>query len=84
MNIDSLVGMANQIGAFFASYPDRQEAEGEIALHLQRYWAPRMRVQLYAYIDDEGGTGLAPLVLAAVAAHRRERTPPPPVGSDAG
>jgi formate dehydrogenase subunit delta len=84
MNSDSLITMANQIGAFFASYPDQEEGASEIALHLQRFWAPRMRQQLYAYIDNEEGVGLAPLVLAAIAAHRRDHTPPPPSGGDAG
>jgi formate dehydrogenase subunit delta len=84
MNIDHLITMANQIGTFFASYPDREEASAEIASHLKRFWAPRMRQQLYAHIDAEHGAGLAPLVLAAIAAHRGERAVPPPPGSDAG
>jgi len=106
MDIDKLVTMANQIGTFFDSYPDRAEARDEIANHLQRYWAPRMRNQLYAHIDthvdanftshidpgadprtdtyDGNRTGLAPLVLAAIAQHRCERTEPPPPGGDAG
>jgi formate dehydrogenase subunit delta len=84
MKIDSLVTMANQIGTFFASYPDQAEASSEIAIHLQRYWAPRMRSQLYAHIDEEDGAGLAPLVLSAIAAHRGEKPVPPPPEGDAG
>lgn len=84
MNIAHLVTMANQIGTFFASYPDREEASAEIASHLKRFWAPRMRQQLFEHIDTENGAGLSPLVLAAVAAHRGERATPPPPGSDAG
>jgi formate dehydrogenase subunit delta len=84
MNIDNLVTMANQIGTFFESYPDREEASTEIANHLKRFWAPRMRGQLFAHIDDADGEGLAPIVLAAIAAHRGEKTPPPPPGGDAG
>jgi len=86
MDIDKLVTMANQIGTFFASYPDGEEARTEIALHLQRFWAPRMRTQLYSHIDAHAGmqSGLAPLVLSAIAAHRGEPTPPPPPGGDAG
>jgi formate dehydrogenase subunit delta len=84
MNIDHLVTMANQIGTFFASYPDREEASAEIASHLKRFWAPRMRQQLYAHIDAEDGAGLTLLVLTAIAAHRGERAVPPPPGSDAG
>ena len=84
MNIDHLVTMANQIGTFFSSYPDQDEAATEIASHLKRFWAPRMRQQLFAHIDAEDGAGLAPIVLAAIAAHRGERATPPPPGSDAG
>jgi formate dehydrogenase subunit delta len=84
MKIDNLVTMANQIGTFFASYPDRAEASTEIANHLQRFWAPRMRSQLYAHIDEQDGAGLAPIVLSAIAAHRGEKAPPPLPGGDAG
>jgi formate dehydrogenase subunit delta len=84
MNIDHLVTMANQIGTFFASYPDREEASTEIASHLKRFWAPRMRQQLYAHIDAHGGADLAPLVRDAIEAHRGERATPTPPGSDAG
>lgn len=84
MNIERLVTMANQIGANFESYPDRQEASNEIAQHLKRYWAPIMRNELYAYIDKEHGAGLMPLVLSSIAAHRGEKPSPPPPGGDAG
>ncbi|MDL2355970.1 MAG: formate dehydrogenase subunit delta [Pseudomonadota bacterium] len=84
MNIDNLVTMANQIGTFFASYPDQEEASAEIANHLKRYWAPRMRSELFAHIDDADGEGLATIVLAAIAAHRGERAAPPAPGGDAG
>ena len=83
MKIDNLVTMANQIGTFFASYPDQDEASTEIANHLQRYWAPRMRIQLYAHIDACDAEGLAPIVVSAIAAHRGEKAPPPPPGGDA-
>jgi len=84
MNINSLVTMANQIGTFFESYPDRQEASDEIANHLKRFWAPRMRIELYDHIDREDGAGLKPIVLAAIASHRGQKAPPPPTGGDAG
>jgi len=84
MNIDNLVTMANQIGAFFESYPDRAEGRTEIANHLQRFWAPRMRSALFAHIDDRQGEGLSTTVLEALVEHRRQRMPPPPPGGDAG
>ena len=70
MNIEHLVTMANQIGAFFASYPDQEEARHEIASHLQRFWAPRMRLQLLAYVEQDRGAGLDPAVLAAIEENR--------------
>lgn len=73
MNIDNLVTMANQIGSFFASFPDREEAQAGIATHIERYWAPRMRVWLYEHMDHEEGAGLAPIVLDAMTRHRRRQ-----------
>lgn len=76
MNIDNLVTMANQIGTFFSSFPDRDEAHTGIGMHLERYWAPRMRVRLYQHVDGEEGEGLDPIVLEAIAAHRRRQAAP--------
>jgi formate dehydrogenase subunit delta len=59
-----LVHMANQIAAFFHSYPD-QEARAGIARHLADFWTPHMRAELRAIID-QGGTGLDPLVVRTV------------------
>jgi formate dehydrogenase subunit delta len=70
MNVENLVTMANQIGAFFESYPDRAEASGEIAGHLKRYWAPRMRSQLLLHVDQQQGDGLSALVLSSITTHR--------------
>jgi formate dehydrogenase subunit delta len=75
MKANNLVTMANQIGQFFESYPDRAEASSEIAGHLRRYWAPRMRSQLLVHIDQHDGDGLSPLVLASITAHRSLLTP---------
>ena len=76
MNIDHLVTMANQIGSFFASFPDREEAQAGIATHLERYWAPRMRVRLYEHVDGMRGAGLAPVVLDAIAKQRSRQDAP--------
>jgi len=76
MNIDNLVTMANQIGTFYSSFPDREEAHTGIALHIQRYWAPRMRKRLYLHVDGARGEGLDPIVLAAIAAHRAGQDAP--------
>ena len=65
MNAESLVRMANDIAAFFASEPDREVAVEAIATHLRRYWAPRMRRQIRAHLDA-GGEGLSDLARDAV------------------
>ena len=70
MHTDNLIKMANQIGSFFESMPDPVEAEEGIAIHIKKFWEPRMRRALLAHIDAEGGTGLQPAVLHAITSHR--------------
>lgn len=65
MNMEPLVRMANDIATFFAAEPDRDTAIDAVALHLRRFWAPRMRQQLCRHAEA-GGTGLGELALAAV------------------
>lgn len=70
MNADKLVTMANQIGLFFETMPDRQQALTDIAAHLKRFWEPRMRRSLLQYVDEHGGTQLKDIVLEALQMHR--------------
>jgi formate dehydrogenase subunit delta len=77
MDIHHLVTMANQIGTFFASYPDQEEASSEIASHLQRFWAPRMRHQLLEHVAQHAGEGLHAPVLAAIQANQVRLMPAP-------
>ncbi len=77
MKVHHLVTMANQIGTFFASYPDQEEASSEIASHLQRFWAPPMRRQLLEHVELNEGEGLHAPVLAALRTHVARLTPPP-------
>jgi len=70
MNTDNLVRMVNRIGAFFEAMPDRAEALEGIAMHVRRYWEPRMRRQLLAHLDATEGAGLDPVVLSALRQHR--------------
>ena len=65
MNIPRLVRMANDIGNFFKSEPDHAVAVDSVALHLKRFWDPRMRREIVAYVD-EGGGELTDLVREAV------------------
>ncbi|KVE38164.1 formate dehydrogenase subunit delta [Burkholderia sp. TSV86] len=78
MNSAHLIDMANQIGAFFASMPDRDEALAGIADHIRRFWEPRMRRALLAALDDPGSEAAqraAPIVRDAVAAYRETLSP---------
>lgn len=69
MDIQQLVKMANQIGDFFRSYPDTEQAKQDIASHLTRFWAPQMRAQIIQHINDNPESGLQPLVLHAIREH---------------
>ena len=64
MKASRLVAMANQIGAFFRVQGEAATVDG-VEDHLRKYWDPRMRGQLIAYLN-EGGEGLAPATRAAV------------------
>ena len=69
MNNEHLIRMANQIGVFFESMPDRAEALEGLATHLKKFWDPRMRRALLELVDGGDGS-LSPMVLSAVQAHR--------------
>ena len=55
---------ANQIAAFFASYP-REEAIAGVTEHLKKFWERRMKDQIKQYVA-QGGSGLNELALEAV------------------
>jgi formate dehydrogenase subunit delta len=65
MNIERLVRMANDIGNFFKAEPDHATAVDGVAQHLKRFWDPRMRKEIVAYVDG-GGADLMDLVREAV------------------
>jgi formate dehydrogenase subunit delta len=44
-----LVKMANDIGNFFRSEPDREEAIAGIAKHISSFWTKSMRRKMAAY-----------------------------------
>ena len=70
--IGHLVSMANDIGDFFVAEAGPAGAPASIALHLQRYWDPRMRAAIIAHVAS-GGADLSAVALAAV-----EALPAPP------
>ncbi len=67
-----LIYMANQIATFFKSQPESEAAQG-VATHINKFWEPRMRRQLFEIID-QGGHGLSPLVAQAAPLIKRPET----------
>lgn len=63
---DNLIKMANQIGSFFETMPDRQQAQTDIAKHIKSFWALRMRETLMKYVHQHDGAGLMAIVLEAL------------------
>ncbi len=55
MHIERLVKMANDIGDFFKTEPNRVDAIEGIATHIARFWDPRMREQILEYLKKDGG-----------------------------
>ena len=62
--VGKLVAMANQIGGFFATQRG-DHAAADIAVHLRRFWTPRMRAAIAAHVAG-GGAGLSAPAAAAV------------------
>lgn len=64
MEIQRLIYMANQISAFFKSYPENQ-AIASTGNHMEQFWDPRMRQEILQHVQA-GGAGLSAIALAAV------------------
>lgn len=60
-----LIKMANDIGNFFNSEPDKEAAVDGVFEHLRKFWDPRMRKEIIQYYR-EGGSELSELVRLAV------------------
>jgi formate dehydrogenase subunit delta len=80
MDIGNLIRMANRIGEFFDAMPDRPEAVEGVANHIQKFWEPRMRTELLAFLARHpDGVGddiaLSPIVVEAVNGNRERLTP---------
>jgi formate dehydrogenase subunit delta len=66
-----MIRMANQIAAFFnGSGPEA--AVKDAAEHINKFWDPRMRTQLFAHLD-KGGEGLDPTMIKAASLIRRPK-----------
>lgn len=70
MNVQHLVKMANQIGSFFETEPDHQQAVQDIASHIKRFWEPRMRRAILSHLES-GGDGLKAIVSEALSNNRQ-------------
>ena len=71
METSKLVQMANSIGDFFETMPERKEALTGIASHIEKFWEPRMRAQLAPLLAQPVQvSGLKPIVHEALQSHR--------------
>ncbi|MDR5743665.1 formate dehydrogenase subunit delta [Caballeronia sp. LZ029] len=76
MDVDNLIEMANRIGEFFDSMPDRAEAVDSIADHIRRFWEPRMRLAILAALDDpEASESMEPILREALNLHKADLQP---------
>ena len=75
MNAMQLIKMTNQIGAFFASQSDPDQARSDFAQHLKRQWDPQMRTALYAHLDATAGEGLSEFAQGALIGLREQIEP---------
>ena len=69
MDVNNLIKMANQIGIFFESMPDRQQAVADIASHIRRFWEPRMRRALLDSLEQNDAEELSDIVREALTTH---------------
>ncbi len=65
MDNSNLIKMANNIGSFFQSEPDRELAVQGVEQHIRNFWEPRMRKQITDYLSN-GGADLMDIVADAV------------------
>ncbi|VTU29314.1 formate dehydrogenase subunit delta [Variovorax sp. PBL-E5] len=70
MQVDNLIRMANQIGSFFEAMPDRPQALKDIALHIRKFWDPRMRRAFLEHVDQTGGAALSEVLGETLRLHR--------------
>ncbi|MBB3594413.1 formate dehydrogenase subunit delta [Rhizobium sp. BK529] len=64
-----LVYMANQIATFFKTQPESEAVQG-VATHINKFWEPRMRRQLFEILEKEDNS-LDALVLKAAPLIRK-------------
>jgi formate dehydrogenase subunit delta len=76
MDVDNLIEMANRIGEFFDSMPDRAEAVDGVADHVRRFWEPRMRLAILEALENpEASASMEPIVREALTLHKTDLQP---------
>ncbi len=70
MDNSNLIKMANNIGAFFKSEPEKEAGIQGVEQHLRNAWEPRMRKQIIEYVE-QGGNELMDIVAEAVRRLKR-------------
>jgi len=84
---EHLVQMANDIGNFFRSEPERKDAIAGIANHIAKFWTPRMRQKLVSHVQKCGTLDLDELpreALRTLTGQQPAEKPAEPPGGDAG
>jgi formate dehydrogenase subunit delta len=66
VNIERLTTMVNDIANYFHAEPDHRLAVDGISEHLKKYWEPRMRRQIIAYVNSDDSNELSPLAREGV------------------
>jgi formate dehydrogenase subunit delta len=74
VSLHHLISMANDIGGFFATMPEHDEAVSAMTQHLRNFWEPRMRSEIIAYAQGSGAD-LIPFAREAIARLDAERKP---------
>ena len=69
---NNLISMANQIGAFFKSYPDKEQATKDIAAHLKKFWPPIMRKEIIEYVNSSEENLLDDMVNEAIKKYLKD------------
>lgn len=64
MDINNLVSMLNQMGDFFESMPDRNQAKLDLITHVKKFWEPRMKNSIIKEVNKD--IGLSPFVKEAL------------------
>lgn len=69
-NTEKLVRMANQIGAYFSSYPEATAVEG-VREHIAKFWSAKMRAGIIDISTRDEGATLSPIVIKAIHSFSR-------------